>query len=376
MNAFGGTFYAAAEAVPGISTGQLKIVGSVVRHAAGPMKGKIHSYLQETGFVGNLLQSFKGAGSTLVRNSISTGNPATGVGMAAAQLTSSVAGNVQNEFIRQGVQRVEGKVDALTAGLDTLNNIGVANLALGATGIGISLVGFGIMNARLSRVEERLTALTEGTDRILAAIERIRRDQLAAEFAFLRSQINLFEEAWLMTDTERASQVWLNVALAVRPPQERFEDRARELLLDMPPEYSLADPMVDALSLAGGLRVACLMACNENAAATAAASENARQIESLTGNIGKADLVLARLPTGIDHASQEWEEALAFAEIEAAPIATAWRQREAIAATRAAPLVQLEKDAIMPREWLAAARAEKNEPILLLRANLTRPGSL
>lgn len=369
MNAFGGTFYAAAEAVPGISTGQLKIVGSVVRHAAGPMKGKIHSYLQETGFVGNLLQSFKGAGSTLVRNSISTGNPATGVGMAAAQLTSSVAGNVQNEFIRQGVQRVEGKVDALAAGLDTLNNIGVANLALGATGIGISLVGFGIMNARLSRVEERLTALTEGTDRILAAIERIRRDQLAAEFAFLRSQINLFEEAWLMTDTERASQVWLNVALAVRPPQERFEDRARELLLDMPPEYSLADPMVDALSLAGGLRVACLMACNENAAATAAASENARQIESLTGNIGKADLVLARLPTGIDHASQEWEEALAFAEIEAAPIATAWRQREAIAATRAAPLVQLEKDAIKPREWLAAARAEKNEPILLLRAN-------
>ena len=369
MSAFGGSFYAAAEAVPGISTGQLQIVGSVVRHAAGPMRGKIHSYLQETGLVGGVLDSFKGSASTLVKTTVATGNPAAGLGMATAQLASAAAGNVQNEFIRQGVNRVEGKVDALASGMETLTNIGVANLALSATGIGVSLVGFGIMNARLSAVEERLTALTEGTDRILAAIERIRQDQLAAEFAFLRSQVNLFEEAWLMTDNERAAQVWLDVALAVRPHQERFEDRARELLLDMPPEYAFADTMVDALSLAGGLRVACLMACDESAAATSAASENARQIESLTGNIGMADLVLARLPAGIDRASQEWEDALAGAEADAAPIAASWRQREAMAATRAAPLVQLEKDGVTPREWLAAARAETEEPVLLLKAN-------
>lgn len=48
MSAIGGTFYATAEAVTGINAGQLRIAGSVVRHAAGPLKGKIHSYLQET----------------------------------------------------------------------------------------------------------------------------------------------------------------------------------------------------------------------------------------------------------------------------------------------------------------------------------------
>lgn len=369
MSSFGGTFYATTEAITGISAGQLRIVGSVVRHASGPLKGKIHSYLQETGLVGGILQSLKGAGSSMVKGTITTGNPVSGMAMAGTQLASSVGANVQSEIIRRGVNRVEGKVDVLAAGIDKLANLGVANLALSATGIGVALVGFGIMNARISRVEEKLTALAEGTDRILAAIERIRQDQLAAEFASLRSQVSLFEEAWLMTDHARAAQVWLDVAQAARPNQDRFEDRARELLLTMPPEFALADPMVDALSLAGGLRVACLMACNESAAASAAANENARQIESITAGIGKADLVMARLPVGIDRASQEWEDALAAAESEAAPMAASWRQREAVAATRAAPLAQLGKNGISPHEWLAAARAEREEPILLLKAN-------
>lgn len=369
MTAFGGTFHATAEAMSGITAGQLRIVGSVVRYAAGPLKGRIHSYLQETGLVGGILQSLQGAGSTLVKGTLTTGSPVAGTVMAGTQLASSLGGNVQNEIIRRGVNRVEGKVDALAAGIDKLTSMGVANLALSATGIGVSLVGFGIMTARLSQIEGRLASLTEGTDRILAAVERIRKDQLSAEFASLRSQVNLFEEAWLMTDHARAAQVWLDVAQAACPHQDRFEDRARELLLTMPPEFALADPMLDGLSLAGGLRVACLMACNESAAASAAASENARQIESITGAIGKADLVLARLPMGIDKASQEWEDALAVAESQAGPIAASWRQREAVAATRAAPLAQLEKNGITPHKWLAAARAEKEEPILLLKAS-------
>ena len=369
MSAVGGFFYATAEAMTGINAGKLRIVGSVVRYSSGPLKGKIHSYLQETGLLGGIAQSLGGASSTFVKTTVSTGNPVAGTAMAGTQLASSFGGNVQNEIIRRGVNRVESKVDALAAGMEILSNLGVANLALGATGIGVALVGFGIMNARLSHIEEKLTSLSDGTDRILAAIERIRQDQLAAEFSSLRSQVNLFEEAWLMTDPARAAHVWLDVAQATRPHQDRFEDRARELLLMMPPEFALADPMVDALSLAGGLRVACLMACNESAAASVAASENARQIESLTGGIGKADLVIARLPAGIDQASQEWDEALNVAEREAAPIAASWRQREAVAATRGAPLAQLERNGFTPREWLAAARGEKDEPVLLLKAD-------
>lgn len=368
MTNLGGMFTASFDAAAGIKAGNLRIVGSVVRYAAGPLKGKIHSYLQETGAAGALLDSVSGSGKAFVRTTVATGNPMTGAVVAGTQLASSLGGNVQNEIIRRGVNRVESKVDALASSMQTLENLGIANLALGATGIGVSLVGFGIMNARLSRVENTLATIAESTDRILAAVERIRQDQLANEFSALRSQAKLFEEAWLMSNQARATQVWLDVAQATRPHQDRFEGRARELLFAMPPEIELADPIIDALSLAGGLRVACLMACNESHAARSAASENARQIEGLTGAVGKADLVMARIPPSIDRASQEWADALAAAIDEAAPIAERWRQREAVAATRAAPLTQLELDGIAPHEWLKAARAEQNEPILLLKA--------
>ncbi len=369
MSDLGGLFYATAEAATGINAGKLRIVGSVVRHASGPLKGKIHSYLQETGLTGSLLGSIFKAGGTLVKGTVSTGNPVAGAVMAGTQLASSIVGNLQNEITRRGVNRIEDKVDALAQGMESLENLGVANLALGAVGIGVSLVGFGIMNARLSRVQTAIEALTNRSDRVLAAVERIRHDQLASEFSALRSQVKLYEEGWLMTDQSRAAARWHDVAYNTLTYQDRFEGRARALLFAMPPEFELADPMVDALSLAGGLRVAALMACNESNAARAAASENARQIEALTGSIGKGDLVIARLPAGIDRASQEWDAALANAEAEASPIAEKWRQREAVAATRAAPLAQLERDGITPRDWLAAAHAEEHEPVLVLRAS-------
>lgn len=279
MNDLGGLFVASVEAATGISAGKLKIVGSVVRHASGPLKGKIHSYLQETGAAGALLDSMSGAGNAFVKTTISTGNPIAGAANAGAQLASALGSNLQNEIIRRGVNRVEAKVDALASGLQTLENLGIADLALSATGIGVSLVGFGIMHARLSRVEQTLAALTENTDKILAAIERIRQDQLASEFSALRSQVKLFEEGWLMSNHSRATQLWLDVAQATRPHQDRFEGRARELLFAMPPEFELADPIIDALSLAGGLRVACLMACNESTAAIVAARETLAKLK-------------------------------------------------------------------------------------------------
>lgn len=369
MNELGGMFVAKGLAKAGIESGELHIVGSVVRYAAGPMKGKIHSYLQETGLVGSILESVGKASGTFINGTASTGNPAAGAAMAATQLTSSLAGNVQNEVIRRGVKRVDAKVDLLAEGVADLQSLGITNLALSATGIGVSLVGFGIMNARLSRVQDAISSLSEQSDRILAAVERIRQDQLDREFLALGSQVRLFEEAWEMTDHHRAAQIWLNVAQNTRVHQDRFEARARELLLNLPPEFELADPMIDALALSGGLRVSCLMACNEIDAARSAASENARQIEALTGRIGKADMVMAYLPAGIDSGSQEWATALELATEQANPKVDHWRRREAVAATRAAPLDRLEASGIAPREWLAAARSEMREPVLMLKAD-------
>ncbi|MEP3156868.1 MAG: hypothetical protein ABJO64_11165 [Nitratireductor sp.] len=355
MNSLAALYEPTAAAFRGIQAGQLDIVGSVVRHAAGPMKGQIHSFLQETGMTGELIGAVAAKGPL-------------GLVATAVELGSGVIGNVQNEIIRQGVARIEGVVGEIAESMATLQSMGLAQLALGPTGIGVSVIGFAAMNARLSGVEKSIERLSDTSDRILAGIERLRQDNLQNEFTGLRSQVKLFEEAWHMSDSDRAARVWIDTAQATRPFQDRFEARARELLFAMPPEYALADPMVDALSLAGGLRVACLMACNETMAARIAADENARQIEGLTGNIGVNELTMARLPESIDQGSVEWNAALSDALEEAQPLGERWRAREAVAATRAAPLDQLERDGITTHDWLSAARSEKEQPVIALVA--------
>lgn len=364
----------AASALTGISEGKLRVIGSVVRHASGPLSGKIHSHLQETGMTGALLETVMEGGKTYAKVT-SLGGPVAGAAATAADVTTRLATISQNEVIRGGVNRVEGKVDRLglqtddiLSGLTTLQNLGVANLALSGLGLGVMMVGFGVMNSRISAIENSIAILTEKSDHIIQGIERIRQDQIASEFSELRSQISLFEEAWHLDDRAKAAQLWMAVSTKTRSYQDKFTSRARELLFAMPPEFALADPMVDAVSLAGGLRVACLMACNESGLAMEVANENARQVESLTGNVGVADMVMRLMPADIDAGSQEWDRALTEAVSTSEPVIAKWRQREAVAATRAAPLPQLARNGIAPRDWLAAARGEKTEPVVLLAA--------
>lgn len=364
----------AVEAMSGISEGKLRVVGSVVRFAAGPLKGKIHSHLQETGMTGPLLESLMGGGKTFATATMA-GGPVAGSAAAFADVAVKSAAVAQNEAIRRGVNRVENKVDALdiklgnvTSSMTTLNNLGIANLALSGVGIGVMMIGFGVMNARISGIESELASLTDRTDQIIQGIERIRQDQIASEFSELRSQISLYEEAWHLEDHTRATQLWMAISTTTRSYQDKFTNRARELLFTMPPEFALADPMVDAVALAGGLRVACLMACNESGLAMEVANENARQVESLTGNVGLADMVMRLMPARMDAGSQEWDHALTQAVSTTEPLVAKWRQREALAATRGACLPQLAKDGIAPRDWLGAAREEKKEPVLLLAA--------
>lgn len=165
------------------------------------------------------------------------------------------------------------------------------------------MVRFGVMNARISGIESELASLIDRTDQIIQGIERIRQDQIASEFSEFGSLISLYEEGWHLDDHTRAAQLWMAISTTTRSYQDKFTSRARELLFTMPPEFALADPMVDAVALAGGLRVA----CNESGLAMEVANENARQVESLTGAVGVDDMVIRLMPTGMDPGSQEWD---------------------------------------------------------------------
>jgi len=96
-------------------------------------------------------------------------------------------------------------------------------------------------------------------------------------------------------------------------------------------------------------------------------ADGARTIERLTGGIGLADLARHELTSSEASAgSQEWTFALAAASETSRGAVRKIREREAAAATRAAPLTALEARGIRARDWLEAAREEKEAPVLVM----------
>jgi hypothetical protein len=392
MNDVAKFLVASIEAQTGISEGTLRIVGSVVRHASGPMKGKIHSYLQETGAWNDtaaaLLNSDPSRGllkalKTTAKVGGATGNPLVGVAAGVGDLALQGAAVVQTEVVRRGVNRIEEgvgrventltdlsfKIDGVAQGFSSLQSLGVANLGLSAVGVGVSLAGFALTLAKLERVQKSVHELSEKIDMVNDKLDQLRQERVDRDFLDVQSLLRRFDEAWQMGRQENATQEWLAVGREARRYQDRFNENAHKLLFALPPSFDLADTMIDALTLTGGLRVASFMAANEGQLAKQVAKENAQQVELLTGAIGLADLVSVQLPEGIDPGSQDWSLELSRASEEARPKVQKLRQREAAVATRAAPLSLLEQRGITPHGWLEAARGEVGEPVILLRGD-------
>jgi hypothetical protein len=308
----------------GLRDGTLKIVGSVVRFASGEHKGEIHSHLQQT------------AASEF-----------------AQQTTMSLDG------LKQGQQAMQSMLGNISGGVQMLQVLSGLNLALSVADIGISVVGFALMNAKLNAVQGAIQEVSSG-------IQMIQMDAIERDFTKLRAQAERYENTWHLNDYQRSVPLLLDIANNANETQLLLESHAKKLLhngLDMLPS---ADRMLDGMALTIGLRVSAAMAANEGRLARHIADDGARKIEAMTGAIGQIDLVHARLPKGIDAASVEWDAAFAKARDDTTPLIAKLRTREANAATRSSPLPVLEAKGVTPREWLATARSEQKEPILFL----------
>ncbi|MEO6093250.1 MAG: hypothetical protein ABIT04_11820 [Novosphingobium sp.] len=352
--------------------------------------GRIVGFLQEARPLAKLVGSGAGVvgGAAAAPGVLLMGVAAVGV--------LKVGGLVQGEATRRGVKRTEavvnridGKVDQLGegmvrvedklgamngelasigSGIDFLKMTGLANLALGAAGIGVSVVGFGIMSAKLGVVQRSIHALADQLESVRDKIDRLRQDAIDADFSELKSLAELYDECWQLDGSARAEQQWHRIQQDALVFQNRFADRAQKLLSNSTSNVHAADTMMDAVALASSLRVASLVACNEATLARSAANESSRQVESLTGKIGLAELAGGATAPSAEPGTPAYELTLGSAREAARPLLRKLREREAAVATRAAPLDSLEKLGIAPKAWLAAARDEKEEPLLFLEA--------
>lgn len=98
--------------------------------------------------------------------------------------------------------------------------------------------------------------------------------------------------------------------------------------------------------------------------------ELARDIDAWTGRNGQVNLPKARLARWkTERGSPAWSHALAQAGELTLPESEQLRDREAAAATRAAPLLALEAKGVSARDWLATAREEASSPLLIMIDN-------
>lgn len=255
--------------------------------------------------------------------------------------------------------------------MQMLESIGVANLALNAVGVGVSVVGFGVMNAKLGQVQGAVHAIADRIDSISDKIDRLRQDAIDADFSDLLSLTGMYEEGWALAETASAQRQWHRVQQDALVIQNRFANRAQKLLQVTSGNIDAADPMLDAVALANGLRVASLVACNESNLARSIANDSSRQIEALTGSIGLVELTADADLKGARAGTADYDVAMANAREAARPLLRKLREREAATATRAMPLASLEERGIAPRTWLEAARQEVDAPILFLPSGIT-----
>lgn len=221
-----------------VETGSVHRFGALLKSAE---TGRIVAHMQETTLGQSIM--WKAASSVVSTNPLSFLN---------------VAGNVvqivQNEQIKRAIA--------------TLQSLQVANLVLSGVGIGVSVAGFAVVSAKISRLQA-------GIDNVGAAVEQLARDMqhrnedaLNRDLAGLKTACRRVDEAWLVSDP---AEQWLDAARALHEKQDEFfsmastvRDPARALERAFrTARRSMADGRFDANCRASGARrTGCRSSCS------------------------------------------------------------------------------------------------------------------
>lgn len=333
-----------------VQSGALQAFGSTL---VDPTSRRTVGYLQARDTLGAAADTAK-----VVASLGAFANPVTapfGVAYAAGKTgfaifdTQRTSHRIEDKLdtVAEGVLRSEKKLEDGLGGLTARSR---STVALQFLDIGINVAGFATLGARLDEIAVRASAIDAG-------FREFQESQLTLAFTNLKTLARSLDEGWRLSGNA-ATNRWQSVASEALHLQDQFEARSRGVLTRPDPDYLLADAMLDAVSFANGLRVAALAACNQINAARSAAEDGARVLDSLSGRVGLAELVRPVLAaSGSERGTREFSVALAKANEDARPLDRKFRQREANALTRAAPLVSLERRGIRPRAWLEEVRS-------------------
>ncbi|MBY6014076.1 hypothetical protein KUV75_04065 [Qipengyuania gaetbuli] len=298
----------------------------------------------QPGIVAHLVET--GAMAPAVQN-LAMSNPI-GTGI---QIAGQIAG--------QAIQAKQNK--KIIAGIETLQTMGLSNLALTGVGIGATLVSHALLSARLDRIQNSVESMQDTLDRIsrkLEALEReaIQRDLLALQSACERAEDGLEEKSNRLL--EKASE-------ELRSLQRIFYSHAQ--VLRNTQRFDEMEPFVDAYALAGSTRITCNIALDNLPRAIKAAEQFGMNLSVLVEPVGLADLIAEKAAQAVLRSGTP-QYVVAFESLreQAALRRSSYLERSQVALSAPHTLQQIQLLGVSGQAFLERVRSETEQPVLLL----------
>jgi hypothetical protein len=311
------------EFASGIADGSLMRIGSLLKDSA---TGKIVAHVQETGIAQQLFSGI-------------TSSPFSPLN--ALSFASSGYANVQLSQLK-----------TMMEGLQVLQYV---NLGVSIAGIGVSVIGFAIMDKKLKSIEEHIVNLNQKLDQHF-------QDWLERDLRKHCSQIYiLFEKADIAHTLTNSSDKWLSVESQLADKSGFFREEIAHLLGQDKFNVDLFIPLVRSLALCNAARIECLLLANELPAAHKVASIIGQNYSALFDDIIPFQLASKSFPE--DEHSQS---ILRQNQLEINPVVQGIRDVTDAALTKPFLIETLIEKGIAGRDFISVLRDEKEHPLLLL----------
>lgn len=310
-----------------LHSGTLIRAGALLKDSAS---GRIVAHLQETGLAQNLISS-------------AISSP-----FSPISALSSVAANAQLVQIK-----------AMIEGLQILQFV---NLGATIAGIGVSAIGFALMN-------KKLNGLQATVDSLIARVEARFKDLQARELRSHYSKVNgLFNQADQAHFLTNASGEWGRIAGMLADESAYFRGELVYLLQQESFNRQLFEPLTQSYALCNAGRIECLVLSQELQAAHKVAQDVAIDCNRMFDPLNPT--ALARKSTILaDHNEKPYDHLLQQELVGMQELVSNIRDTQDAALSKPYLLETMIEREIDGYQYLRQVREEKERPLLLLQAS-------
>lgn len=322
-----------AKFAAGIADGSILRFGTLLKEAGS---GQILAHVQETG----LAQQIVGKLGCSLLTPVSS----------LLNVASSAYANVQ---LHQLKKMVEG-----------LQALQFATLGVGIAGIGVSVVGFALMNKKLNAIQKQIRQLSDRIDQHFVALEQ---RNLRSHFSLMNGLLEEAEQAYWLKDP---SAEWKRVSGEMAREGAFFQGELAHLLENKIFHYELFIDLFQSYAMCTNGRTQCMILSNELEFAQRVTQDTAKNYNKLFDSLIPSELASKALYPHVSKSSSSIEQ-LRVERRKMEELVHNVRDAQDAAATKPHLLGTLIEREIDGRQCLDSLRNNDTHSLLLLPALLS-----